>query len=207
MPAHPSPSGAASQSPSAQHPNPSISFTHCLICIVCGVLPCSALHLCVHPSGSVSRGPRVPALRGTDRCTGTCHWSRLTAFNAPEFPATWDPTSQVRVLGPGEPSVTVHRLTMHIITQGDATMVLSRMSVSTFDIKGSPSQHPMFPLLGDGHWPVAAGHLGHPNYYFSLPLNKFAVQALFVHSQSEMGSSCGSMSRLTSTSSGNSTSK
>lgn len=96
---------------------------------------------------------------------------------------------------------------MRIITFGNATVVLSRMFVSTFDIKGSPSQQPMFPLLEDGHWPVASGHLGHPNYCISLPLNKSAVQALFVHSQSEMGSSYGSMSRLTSTSSGNSTSK
>lgn len=45
----------------------------------------------------------------------------------------------------GRLSVTVHRLTMHIITLGYATMVLSRMLVSTFDIQGSPSHHPMVP--------------------------------------------------------------
>lgn len=167
-------------------PDPSIPFTHCLICADCGVLPCSVLRLCVHPSGSVSRGPRLPAIRGTGRRptthTGPCHWSCLTAFNAPEFPATWDSTSQVKALGSGEPLVTVHQLTMHIITLGDATMVLSRKFVSTLDIKGSPSQHPMFPLLVYRHWPLAAGHLGHPNYCFSLPLNKPAMQALSIPS-------------------------
>lgn len=88
MPAHPSPSGAASQSPSAQHQtlqshSPMALSASSVACFP--ALPCiSAYTLRVPPA----EAPVVPALRGTDRYpttqgTGPCHWSRLTAFNAP----------------------------------------------------------------------------------------------------------------------------
>lgn len=88
-------------------------------------------------------------------------------------------------------SVTVHRLTMHIITLGDATMVLSRMSTSTFDIKDPPSQDPM-PLKIDGHWPPM------PPKLLLSPSQQLRCDSP-LGSQTKMGSYCGSWNRLTTT--------
>lgn len=117
-------------------------------------------------------------------------WQRSTRR---EFPTAWDSTSQIRVLGPRRLPLTVHRLTMHIITLGDATMVLCRMCASTFDIKGPPSPDTMLPKV-DGHLPCQA-----TQFASQSPLNNSAVQGyptVILCSQAKMSSSCCSLSRL-----------
>lgn len=168
MPAHPSPSGAASQSPSAQHQtlqshSPIALSASSVACFP--ALPCiSAYTLRVSPAEA--HGCQL--FEGLTGIPPRRHWTMSLVASDSVQRSRVSCYLESNVSGPSSgPSVTVHRLTMHIITLGDATMVLSRMFVSTFDIKGSPSQHPMSPLLDHGHWPVAAGHLGHPNYRFS----------------------------------------